>query len=101
MLHLRPHVCRMPAPRSDGSRKGAIAAMVAVLLPILILMVGFAVNVAYMEMVRTQLRISCDSAAKAGLIRLGATQQPLNARNYARTVSATNLVGGQALQLSD
>ena len=75
--------------------------MVAVLLPILVLLVGFAVNVAYMEMVRTQLRISCDSAAKAGLIRLGATQQSIDARNFARTVSATNLVGGQTLQLAD
>ena len=29
--------------------------MVAVLLPIVVLLVGFAVNIAYMEMVRTQL----------------------------------------------
>jgi Mg-chelatase subunit ChlD len=75
--------------------------MVAVLLPIVVLLVGFAVNIAYMEMVRTQLRISCDSAAKAGLISLGATQQTTTARNFARTVSASNLVGGQTLQLSN
>jgi Flp pilus assembly protein TadG len=82
-------------------RRGAIAPMVAVLLPILVLLVGFAVNVAYMELVRTQLRISCDSAAKAGLISIGATQNTTTAQNFARTVSATNLVGGKILQLSN
>jgi len=88
-------------PRPGDSRRGAIAPLVAVLLPILAVMVGFAVNVAYMEMVRTQLRISCDSAAKAGLISMGATQNTTTAQNFARTVSANNLVGGQALQLSN
>jgi Mg-chelatase subunit ChlD len=75
--------------------------MVAVLLPILVLLVGYAVNIAYMEMVRTQLRISCDSAAKAGLISLGATQSTTTAQNFARTVSGNNLVGGQTLQLTN
>jgi len=75
--------------------------MVAVLLPIVVLLVGFAVNVAYMEMVRTQLRITCDSAAKAGLISMGATQNATTAQNFARTVSANNLVGGKTLTLSN
>jgi len=82
-------------------RRAAIVVLVAVLLPILVLLIGFAVNVAYMEMVRTQLRISCDSAAKAGLINLGATQQTTTARAFARTVSGNNLVGGQTLSLAD
>ena len=86
---------------SSCSRKGAIAPMVAVLLPILVLLVGFAVNVAYMEMIRTQLRISCDSAAKAGLVSLGATQQTSTAQSFARTVSAANQVAGQTLSLTN
>ena len=84
-----------------GHRRGAIAALVAVLLPVLVLLVGFAVNLAYMEMIRTELRISCDSAAKAGLINLGSTQQLASARTAARSVSAANPVGGTALTLAD
>jgi Ca-activated chloride channel family protein len=76
-------------------------ALIAVLLPVLVLLVGFAVNVAYMEMIRTQLRISCDSAAKAGLIHLGSTQQPASARTVARNVSAANQVAGTTLTLTD
>ena len=82
-------------------RRGAIVALVAVSLPVLVLLAAIAVNVAYMELVRTQLRIACDSAAKAALVRLGATQGQTDARTFARTVSGNNLVAGQTLQLSD
>ena len=75
--------------------------MVAVLLPILVLLVGFAVNVAYMEMVRTQLRISCDAAAKAGLVSLGATQQTTTAQTAARTLATANPIAGQTLTLAN
>ncbi len=96
MLNKNQSACNGRHPR-----QASIAVLTAVLLPILVLLIGIAVNVAYMEMIRTQLRISCDSAAKAGLINLGATQQTTTARTSARTASAANLVAGQTLQLSD
>ena len=83
------------------SRRGAILALVALLLPAVIIFVGFAVNVSYMEMVRTQLRICTDSAAKAALINLGATQNQTTARTFARSVSANNTVAGTTVSLSD
>src|SRR5579871_1838633 len=91
---------RFSARWADESRRGAIAVLVAVLLPILLLLTGFAVNVAYMEMVQTQLRISTDSAAKAALISFGATQSQTTAISTARSVSGNNLVAGQTLTLN-
>ncbi|HEY3968007.1 MAG TPA: vWA domain-containing protein [Planctomycetaceae bacterium] len=87
--------------RAHASRRGAIAPTIAVLLPVLVVLIGFAVNVAYMEMTRTQLRISCDAAAKAGLVSLGATQQTTTAQTAARTLATANPVAGQALQLAN
>jgi Ca-activated chloride channel homolog len=83
------------------TRRGAIALLVALAIPFLLLMASFAVNVAYMQMVREQLQVSCDSAAKAALVNYGATQSASTARTFARTVSAKNLVAGQTLSLPD
>ena len=74
--------------------------MIAISLPMLVIMAGFAINLAYMELVRSQLRISCDSAAKAALVNYGATQSQSTARTFAGTVSAYNLVANQTLTLS-
>ena len=83
------------------SRRGAILALGALLLPAIMIFVGFAINVSYMEMVRTQLRICTDSAAKAALINLGATQSQSSARPFARSVSASNTVAGTTVSFSD
>jgi Flp pilus assembly protein TadG len=84
-----------------SARHGAIAVLVALTIPFLLLLASFAINVVYMQMVREQLQVSCDSAAKAALVNYGANQQQATARNFARTVSNMNLVAGQQLSLSD
>jgi Mg-chelatase subunit ChlD len=70
------------------------------MLPFLVLLAAFAVNVAYMELTRTQLRIACDSAAKAALVNFGATQSQATACTFANTVAANNPVAGQAVTFS-
>ena len=56
----RRNVCRRNVPR-----KGAMMPVVAFMLPIIMIFVGYSINIAYMEMAQTELRLSCDSAAKA------------------------------------
>jgi Ca-activated chloride channel family protein len=88
------------AARHLRSRRGAIAALVAVTVPFMVLLACFALNVAYMEMVRQELKIACDSAAKAALVQVGATQQQATATSFAQTISNNNLVGGRTLNLA-
>ncbi len=54
-------------------QRGAIAVLVALSIPMLLILATFAANVAYMQMVREQLRVTCDAAAKAALVKYGAT----------------------------
>ncbi|MGD0900897.1 MAG: VWA domain-containing protein, partial [Thermoguttaceae bacterium] len=86
--------------RSRRARRGAIVALIAVSLPVLVLLAAFAVNVAYMELTRTQLRIACDSAAKAALVNVGATNSQTSACTFANSVAGNNPVAGQAVSFS-
>ena len=86
--------------RCHRSRRGAIAPLLAVSLPTLLILIGFAVNLAYMELVRGQLRITCDSAAKAALVQYGSSQSQSTARTFASGVAANNLVANQVLSFA-
>ena len=90
---------KMKTGRNPRARRGAITVLMAVTIAMLMIITAFAVNVAYMQMVREQLRIACDSAAKAALVNLGATQNQTTAAAFAQTVSNNNLVAGNPLQL--
>ncbi len=50
----------------SGNRRGAIVPLFAVLLPMLLIFAGFAINLAYMQLVSTELKITTDCAAHAG-----------------------------------
>lgn len=85
--------------RHQQGREGAMMPVVAFLMPIIMIFVGYSVNIAYMEKTRTELRLSCDSAAKAALVNLGATQSQTTATSFGKTVAAYNLVAGQSLTI--
>lgn len=86
-------------PRPD-SRRGGIVVLVAILMTVLVTLSVFAINLVYMEITRTELRIACDAAAKAAIVRLGSSQSQSNARSYAQSVAQLNPVGGSQLTLS-
>ena len=48
------------------ARKGAIVPLFAILLPVLLVFCGFAINLAYMQVITTELKIATDCAAHAG-----------------------------------
>lgn len=86
--------------KSRASRRGAIAVLVVVMIVMLLILAAFATNVAYMQLVREQLRVACDSASKAALVNFGATQNESTAIAFAQSVSNQNLVAGQAPQIA-
>ena len=73
--------------------------MIALTLVVLIVGVVFSVDIAYMHMVRAELRTATDAAARAGAETLARTQDSAQAIESARQVAELNNVAGQGLQL--
>ena len=47
-------------------RKGAVLPLFALLLPVIMILCGFAINMAYMQLVATEMKVSTDVASHAG-----------------------------------
>ena len=86
---------------STEPRDGAMLVLVAFMLVILLVMTAFAVDVAYMQLVRTELRTSTDAASKAASEALSRTQSIAEARAAARSIADRNRVAGDPLLLDD
>lgn len=84
-----------PPPRTN--RRGAILVLIAVILPVFALMAAYAVDVAWMQLVRTELRTATDSAARAGAKTLSLSQDQDTARAAAQDAASRNFVGGAGL----
>ena len=97
----------MPQLRTDRRlvkarrRRGAMVVLVAALLPVLLLVAGFAVDLANMQFVRSQLRATTDLAVKATAAALSTSGDVASARAIGKAVAAENEVAGQPLLLQD
>ncbi len=94
MLHKRSHV-------SPRHRRGGMLVLIAITLPLLLFMAAFAINVAWMQLSRTELRTATDAAARAGAKQLSLKQSEVAAREMAKTVALRNKVAGVPLTLAD
>ena len=83
------------------SRRGSIVVLACAAFFAMIGLAGLCINIAYMEMVRTEQRIATDSAAKAALVVLGQSQSPAQARSAAKSISALHRIAGKPVILSD
>ncbi len=59
---------RLPFHRTDLSirRVGAILPLFALILPVLAIIAAFTINIAYLQLTRTELMVATDAAARAG-----------------------------------
>jgi Ca-activated chloride channel family protein len=73
--------------------------LIAILLPVMLIFLGFAVDLSYMQTTRMELQAAADSAARAGATRLSQTDDANDARNFAISIGAQNSVAGTALNL--
>jgi Ca-activated chloride channel family protein len=87
------------ACRPRGRRRGAMLPLIAILLPMLLIFLGFAVDLAYMQTTRMELQAAADSASRAGATRLSATDDANDARAFATQVAGQNTVAGSPLGL--
>lgn len=83
------------------TRRGVVAPLVAILLPVLLLLLGFSVDLAHMQKARSELRVATDNAARAAAAALARTDSFQQARNAAKGVALANTVAGKGLELAD
>jgi Ca-activated chloride channel family protein len=82
-------------------RRGAMLVLVALLITVFLAAVAFAVDVAYMQNVRTELRIATDAAARAAGEALSREQDLASACQAAKDLAALHEVCGKPLMLDD
>jgi Flp pilus assembly protein TadG len=75
--------------------------LIAICLPLFIIAAAFAVDVAYMQLARTELRTATDAAARAGAKTLSMSQNQATARAAAVAAAAKNNVAGVGLKLTN
>lgn len=85
---------------SCPKRRGAMMVLIVIMLPVLFLIAAFAVNIAYIELVRTEAQIATDVACRAAGRTYAETQDINAAIAAAQTVANRNTVGGQPFPLA-
>ena len=89
--------------RHHNSRQGAMIVMVIVLLPVLLILAAFAVNLAHLESTNTEIQVACDAAARAAGRTYVITGSRADAIAAAREAAAENPIGsgGYVLPIAD
>ena len=98
-MHNRASIC--PNQNLLSTRRGAVVPMVAIMLPVIMILAGFVVNLSYIELTRTELRIAADAATRAAGRVLVNSNSYAASRAAARQAMTRNTVGGSVLQLAD
>ncbi len=86
--------------RDPNQRKGAVIPLFAILLPVLVMLCAIAINLAYMQLTTTELRIATDASARAGGRAWSEFQTVDDARTFAVAAAAQNTVAGAPLVVS-
>jgi hypothetical protein len=87
--------------RRSKPRRGAIIILIAFILPVLFVLVGFSIDMANMQRTRTELRASTDLAAKAASETLARTGDTTQAIASGKLIASSNAVAGDGLTLVD
>ncbi|MCY2983609.1 MAG: VWA domain-containing protein [Planctomycetota bacterium] len=85
--------------RKSSRRRGAVVILFMVVLPALLILSAVAINLAYLQLSRTELMVANDLAANAAGRTLSAKQSVAAARDMAISIASSNQVAGRALAL--
>ena len=87
-------------PGIKRQRRGGIVVLLAAILPILFLLSAFVINLAYVQLCRTELMVATDAAARSGGRAMSHYQNVEDAKTAAQVTAALNNVAGVPLQVS-
>lgn len=82
------------------SRRAAILTLFMFMLPVLLVMLGFAVDMAYMQLVQTEMRLASDNAARVAADNLSRYENESRAIEAGIEVAGEFTVAGKPLRLS-
>ena len=85
---------------ASTARHGAMMVLVVLCLPVVLAFAAFAINIAYMQLTRTELRTATDAAVRAGSRELSLSQDVNVARSRAIEAASKNSVAGTPVTLS-
>jgi hypothetical protein len=95
-------ITKLPEKHRDTLRRiGAITPLMALMLPVTLILAAFAINIAMLELNRTEMYISADAASRAAGREFALTSNQEIAKQVAREAARRNTVGGAALLLTD
>jgi Ca-activated chloride channel homolog len=83
------------------ARRGSMLLLASLTFTVVVALAGLCINIAYIELVRTEQRLATDAASKAALVVLGQTQSTSQARQAAKDIAALHRVGGKPVVLAD
>ncbi len=83
-----------------GRRRGAMMVLIVVLLPILFLLSALAINISYIQLIRTEAQIATDVSARAAGRVFARTGDADQAFGIAQQLAQRNTVGGEAFPLN-
>lgn len=86
--------------RGRRSRQGAMLVFLAILLPAVLAVCAYAINVVYMELARTEIQISVDLASRAAARTLASTGDKQQARAQAQRLLDANPCLRTTIQLA-
>ena len=98
MLAIRPLRTRLTCPAE--CRRGTVLVFLVAGIVMLLAMTMISVDVASMQLARTELRAASDAAAKAGAEALLRTQNSTQAKTAALNMAQLNYVGGKPFKLA-
>lgn len=85
--------------RYKPKRQGAILVLVVILFPVLLLVLGYSIDLAYTQLARAELRLAVDAAARAAAQEFSRTESKASAVTRAQMVTELNPVGGNPLTI--
>lgn len=82
-------------------RRGGILVFVAILLPVLLILIAFSINLSWMNLCRTRTMIAADAATRAAGRTFALTGDPKETITKAREIAKLNTVAGKGIELAD
>ena len=80
-------------------RHGAILPLFALLLPVLFVLCGLAINTAHLQLLKTEMKVATDASAHAGGRAMSIFQTTADATSWANQIAQLNMVGGHPLEV--